>query len=74
MKQPPISRADAKAFGLKRFYTGQPCIRGHDAERYTASGACVECVRRPLAKMTTRELAAQARAERERLRRLRFSF
>jgi hypothetical protein len=43
MTRPIITRADAAAHGLKRFYTGKVCKRGHDAERYTRNGTCVEC-------------------------------
>jgi hypothetical protein len=39
-----ISRKAAHAAGLKRFYTGKPCIQGHLGERYTSSGNCIECV------------------------------
>ena len=39
-----ITRKEAKIAGLKRFYTG-PCKYGHEAERYTATGQCVECAR-----------------------------
>jgi hypothetical protein len=45
MSRLPISRADAAAFGLKRYYTGKRCQNGHDAERRTSSGRCVECER-----------------------------
>lgn len=39
-----ISRADARAKGLKRYFTGEPCKRGHVAERYVCgAGWCVEC-------------------------------
>ena len=38
-----ISRSDAKALGLKRFFTAKPCIRGHVAERIVSNKACVEC-------------------------------
>jgi 5-methylcytosine-specific restriction endonuclease McrA len=39
-----ISRDDAKAAGLKRYFTGEPCRkRGHVSEFYTLTGACVEC-------------------------------
>jgi hypothetical protein len=37
-----ISRADAKARGLRRYYTG-PCKRGHVAERHVSSRRCVVC-------------------------------
>ncbi len=38
-----ISREEARARGLKLFYTGKPCARGHDCERYVAVGRCVIC-------------------------------
>ncbi len=37
-----ISREDARAAGLKRYYTGEPCRRGHVGERYV-QGHCVKC-------------------------------
>ena len=38
-----ISRADARAKGLKRFFTGLECPNGHVAQNYTATGKCVLC-------------------------------
>lgn len=38
-----ISRADAKAAGLKRYYTGKPCPHGHIAERLVCNWHCVVC-------------------------------
>lgn len=38
-----IDHKTAISLGLKRYYTGKVCRRGHVAERYTA-GACVACV------------------------------
>ena len=38
-----ILRKDAFAQGLKKYYAGKVCRRGHIAERYVA-GACVECI------------------------------
>lgn len=40
-----ISRETAQARGKKRFYTGEPCAQGHDAERRVSDRKCVECVR-----------------------------
>src|SRR4051812_5904583 len=40
-----ISRAEAKAAGLTRFYTGAACKWGHVAERMVGSGGCRECHR-----------------------------
>lgn len=39
-----ISRDEAFAKGLKRYYTGKPCHKGHDCERYVSSGGCLDCV------------------------------
>lgn len=40
-----ISRADAKAQGLTRYYTGKPCKHGHVSERQASDGGCMECRR-----------------------------
>jgi hypothetical protein len=40
-----VSRDEAKALGLKRYFTGVPCKRGHIAERSVRSGRCLECSR-----------------------------
>lgn len=40
-----ISRDEAKRLGLKRFYTGSPCQKGHLAERKVANKTCVVCCR-----------------------------
>lgn len=37
-----ISLKEAKALGLKYFFTGKPCRHGHISERYI-HGSCVEC-------------------------------
>lgn len=38
-----IDRATAKSFGLKLYFTGKPCPKGHFAERYVSGYACVTC-------------------------------
>lgn len=38
-----ISRAEAGAAGLKRYFTGKPCKRGHVDERYVVDRKCVIC-------------------------------
>src|SRR6516225_10288432 len=40
-----IGRNEASALGLKRFFTGNPCKRGHVAERDVDSRECMECSR-----------------------------
>jgi hypothetical protein len=42
MAQEIISRADAKAKGLKRFIS-KPCKFGHAGERYVSNCRCVAC-------------------------------
>ena len=39
-----INRAEAKALGLKRFFTGKPCPKNHISERYVSANACCECL------------------------------
>lgn len=38
-----ISCRDARARGLRHYFTGRPCKRGHITWRYSASGLCYEC-------------------------------
>ena len=43
---PIISKEEAKAKGLKRFFTGVPCpSKGHISERLVSNGGCCECNR-----------------------------
>jgi hypothetical protein len=37
-----VTQAEAKALGLKRYFSGKPCKRGHVAERFT-NGGCTLC-------------------------------
>ena len=39
-----VPRKTALASGLNRYYTGDRCKHGHQAERYTLNSACTECV------------------------------
>lgn len=39
-----ITRRSAWARGLKRYYTGERCRHGHDAERFVSNAGCVQCV------------------------------
>jgi 5-methylcytosine-specific restriction endonuclease McrA len=41
--RPLVTRAQAKAAGLKRYFTGEPCKRGHLAERKVSDRKCCEC-------------------------------
>ena len=40
-----INRETAVQLGLKRYFTGVPCIHGHICERRISSNECVECNR-----------------------------
>ena len=40
-----ISRDEARALGLKRYFTGKPCKHGHVAERGVNGPGCMECTR-----------------------------
>jgi hypothetical protein len=40
----PSTKAQATEAGLTKFFTGNPCKRGHVSERYTSTGACAECL------------------------------
>ena len=40
---PLVTRDEARAAGLSRYFTGEPCKLGHIVERVTANGACRLC-------------------------------
>ena len=40
----PNNRKEAQKLGIKYYFTGQPCIRGHVAPRKT-KGSCLECMK-----------------------------
>lgn len=40
-----ITRKEAQAQGLVRYSPGSTCVKGHVAERLTASGSCCECIK-----------------------------
>ena len=39
-----VTRQAAIEKGLKRYYTGRPCKKGHKSQRYTLSCSCVQCI------------------------------
>jgi len=41
-----ISRTEAKAKGLRFYFTGEPCKHGHVAERWVSCWVCVDCDRK----------------------------
>lgn len=38
-----VSKLEAKAKGLNRFFTGKPCVNGHLSERTVIDYTCVKC-------------------------------
>jgi hypothetical protein len=38
-----ISRKEAKAAGLTRYFTGKPCKNNHISERYVSKRSCISC-------------------------------
>ena len=40
-----ISRQVAKKKGLKRYFTGKPCVRNHLSERGVTGKNCLECAK-----------------------------
>lgn len=58
-----ISRRDARAQGLKHYFTGKPCPRGHVSERYSSAYTCVKCA---AANLEAWKAAGYPRSERAR--------
>lgn len=65
-----ITRKEAKATGLKRYFTGKPCKRGHVVEQLVSSCECVRCHerRRRVENMTPEQVERQRERQRERNR------
>jgi hypothetical protein len=40
-----ITIQQARSTGLRRYYTGKPCLRGHLSERYVIKSFCIDCKR-----------------------------
>lgn len=57
---PKLSRAAAVLLGFSRYYTGEPCISGHDAPRKTKSSACLTCSHEKLRLRHKRRIAEDA--------------
>lgn len=47
-----IEREEARELGLKRYFTGEPCIHGHIEERLVSITMCVGCGREHRARWT----------------------
>jgi hypothetical protein len=57
-----ITKKEAYARGLKRYFTGKPCMRGHISER-SLGGTCIEC--RPYMPSVGRKHAPQTTPKRQ---------
>jgi 5-methylcytosine-specific restriction endonuclease McrA len=40
---PIVTRPQARAAGVKQYFNGKPCPKGHLFQRYTRSGTCIFC-------------------------------
>jgi len=60
-----ITRKEAKAKGLKRYFTGKPCKRGHISERLVCNKGCIECEleRKRKARASKRQERVQTKIE-----------
>lgn len=45
-----MSRKEALALGLTKYWTGKPCSKGHEAFRWTTRHACSECAKKAVKK------------------------
>jgi hypothetical protein len=66
-----LSRKEAKALGLTRFLTGEPCKHGHVGERSVSSGQCLECSLQRRRAQRAANLEEAREKERERTRKYR---
>lgn len=60
-----ISRKEAIAQGLSKYFTGQPCKNGHVAERYVHSRECIACRRGQVQRYNGQETMSVERLEKE---------
>lgn len=44
MQHDAMTREQAANAGLHKYWSGSVCRKGHEAMRYTATGACIDCV------------------------------
>ena len=54
-----ITIEQARLAGLKKYYTGEPCKRGHYAYRYIVTRGCCECVRQTTEMVCWRNMIAR---------------
>ena len=59
-----LTKKDALSLGIQHYYTGKPCKHGHDSERYTATGICIECTQVRTAKRAKRKHGGEPKPSR----------
>ena len=57
-----VTRQEAIALGLDRYFTGKPCVNGHTSERNTKKRGCLACDR--VAALRKKRLETSAQRER----------
>ena len=65
---PQVSRQEAFDAGEPRYFTGEPCVQGHVAPRFTRSGHCVVCMREAWRNWANAHREADADAYRTKIR------
>lgn len=60
-----ISRADARASGLRSYFTGKPCLHGHVALRDVANARCSVCRRQGAVRLRHKHRATENARRRE---------
>lgn len=63
MAEQIMTRAEAVALGLKFYFTGKLCRKGHDSERISSSAKCKECERIRLSSQEFKELRKRSYRE-----------
>lgn len=60
------NRKEARALGLKQYYTGEPCKYGHLSPRAAANGLCLACNRERIRAATAKDPEGTAKRRRGR--------
>jgi hypothetical protein len=60
-----ITRKEASARGLKRYFTGRPCKHGHVTERLSSNGRCFQCANLAAQTRWARDLEKSRKEKRE---------
>lgn len=61
---PVVTRAEAKAAGLKRYFSGRACKHGHLYERQTVNGTCLICSEKMSSAAAAKKPAERAASKR----------